>query len=126
MDVSVFTTKPDGLFERKQATVRLKDGSLLRQGNADGHRPAAFGLALDDREHTKDEPSERTLDLDFLRGRVELEVLHQLRDEGLHLNEPGGGGTCGVLVSCWKKTEKGHKDVRETPSDARADAGGCR
>ena len=60
----------------------------LGERNSKRHRPATVSLPLDDREHAKEEPSERALDLDLLRRTVELEVLYQFRNEGLHLYHP--------------------------------------
>ena len=64
----------------------------MRERNADRHRATAVGLPLDDWEHAKDESSERALDLDLLRGGVELEVLYELGEEGLHLDDPKNSG----------------------------------
>ena len=47
----------------------------LGERNSKRHRAATVSLSLDDREHAKEEPSKRTLDLDLLRRTVELEVL---------------------------------------------------
>ena len=60
----------------------------LGERNSKRHRAATVSLTLDDWEHAKQEPSERALDLDLLRGTVELEVLYQFRNEGLHLYHP--------------------------------------
>ena len=106
--------------------MQHKEGSLLRERNADRHSPTAVSLPLDDREHAKHESSERALDLDLLRGRVELEVLDELGEEGLHLDDPSCRSTDIALVSRYSEVGGGDwDDARETPPDARADAGGC-
>ena len=64
----------------------------LRERNAKRHRAATVSLTLDDWEHAKEEPSERALDLDLLCRTVELEVLYQFRNEGLHLYHPDESG----------------------------------
>ena len=61
----------------------------LGKRNLDRHRSALLGLPLDHGEHGEDNPRERTLHLDLLRRGIELEVLHKLREEGLHLDESG-------------------------------------
>lgn len=75
--------------EPGDATVTHRDVRCsLGKRNLDRHRSALLSLPLDHGEHGEDNSRERTLDLDLLRRGVELEVLHKLRDEGLHLDEP--------------------------------------